>query len=841
MANSKAVIDKTGANIAEGQTKRKREFLSDALHIFTLFGFALAQPLFAPLSENATFFVAQYSRPVDIVSLVIFLCVLVPAFFVLLEAAAGLLGLRCRKGFHHFFAACLVAAAALPVLKRLPGAPGIALVALSAALGALFAVAYVRFGKVRFYLTLISPSILLFPALFLFNSPVHKLVFPEKAPLPTHGEIHSDIPVVMVVFDEMPVTSLMDEDRLIDPFRYPNFAALAGDSTWYRNATTVGDGTDLAVPAILTGMYPDPDLLPSSFDYPQNLFTLLGDAYNLNVREHTTHMCPEHLCKSIVSHKFTKRMFFLLTDVAVIYANIIIPKDLYGQLPGIANKWNNFNDDKAGIIDRVVIFKQFTDSIKPNKKPTLNFLHVSFPHRPFKYLPSGKHYTTMMTASLTTWSDDEFAVTMELQHHLLQLGYADKLLGELLEKLKGIDLYDRSLIVVTADHGISFRAGGHPRSISSTTYQDIIPVPLIIKKPFQKAPVVDDRNVESVDILPTLADFLDAKVPWETDGHSMLSPSFTERKMKVAYSKKKKDKFVFGPSIDEKYDTLKRKLNLFGSGSEPDGLYKIGPHKALIGQEAAQAGISGKEGGTVELNQASSYENVDPNAAFVPAQVSGYIEIDRAEDASIDLAIAINGTIRAVTRTFKTASGRKKFSAVVPESIFQAGQNRAEVFVVEEDGGKLSLLPTVSRARRTFAISSSPEGPETITASDGTSLHVVADIIMGHLDHIRVKGNFAEFSGWAADVESSEPPDTMLIFVNGEFLHSGPTNVMRYDVASLLDKESLVKTGFSYFLTSEHFLDTENLELRVFAALKRGVASEIKFNRTIIEVENKGP
>ena len=54
----------------------------------------------------------------------------------------------------------------------------------------------------------------------------------------------------MVIFDELPLTSLMDEKRQIDPVRYPNFAALADDGYWFRNATTVTDYTVQAVPAI---------------------------------------------------------------------------------------------------------------------------------------------------------------------------------------------------------------------------------------------------------------------------------------------------------------------------------------------------------------------------------------------------------------------------------------------------------------------------------------------------------------------------------------------------------------------------------------------------------------
>ena len=58
--------------------------------------------------------------------------------------------------------------------------------------------------------------------------------------------------------------------------RFPPFASLARDATWYRNATTVTDHTSRAVPAILSGERSDNDKLPVTSDYPDNLFTLLG-------------------------------------------------------------------------------------------------------------------------------------------------------------------------------------------------------------------------------------------------------------------------------------------------------------------------------------------------------------------------------------------------------------------------------------------------------------------------------------------------------------------------------------------------------------------------------------
>src|SRR5215211_5294153 len=59
---------------------------------------------------------------------------------------------------------------------------------------------------------------------------------------------------ILLIFDEFTSDSLLDRHGRIDPVRYPNFAALAADGTWFRNAFSVYDSTTKAVPLILDGL-----------------------------------------------------------------------------------------------------------------------------------------------------------------------------------------------------------------------------------------------------------------------------------------------------------------------------------------------------------------------------------------------------------------------------------------------------------------------------------------------------------------------------------------------------------------------------------------------------------
>ncbi len=232
-----------------------------ALHILTLCSFVLAQPLFDLTSRNAEFFIVRSSRPVDLFLLVLILTVLLPGFVVLIIWSIGLLSKKASRGLSFVTLLLLTTALASQLLTRLGDFPGLYHSMAALITGALILTVYQRFEPVRIYLTCLSPSVLIFPVLFLFYSPVKRIAFPEEYTLST-DRITASAPLVLIVFDELSVIDLMDEHRRIDPVRYPNFAALDQHSTWFRNATTVADLTTYAVPAILTGNYPDSDLFP---------------------------------------------------------------------------------------------------------------------------------------------------------------------------------------------------------------------------------------------------------------------------------------------------------------------------------------------------------------------------------------------------------------------------------------------------------------------------------------------------------------------------------------------------------------------------------------------------
>jgi len=118
--------------------------------------------------------------------------------------------------------------------------------------------------------------------------------------------------------------------------------------------------------------------------------------------------------------------------------------------------------------------------------------------------------------------------------------------------LKGLDLYDKSLFIVTSDHGVSYHPAAPGRKLKEVdgrviNAELILAVPLFIKLPFQKEGAVSDRDVQLIDLVPTIADVLKLQVPWPTAGRSVFQP-VTGARAKVAYNENGK-RFEFPDNL----------------------------------------------------------------------------------------------------------------------------------------------------------------------------------------------------------------------------------------------------------------------------------------------------
>ena len=90
----------------------------------------------------------------------------------------------------------------------------------------------------------------------------------------------------------------------------------------------------------------------------------------------------------------------------------------------------------------------------------------------------------------------------ELAQYYQSCARIDKGLGRLVSILKENDLYDKTLIVFTSDHGMAFSGG------KTTVYEPGLRVPFIVRDPYQKKRGTRSKALIShIDITPSLLDF----------------------------------------------------------------------------------------------------------------------------------------------------------------------------------------------------------------------------------------------------------------------------------------------------------------------------------------------
>lgn len=829
-------------------------FWTDALHLFALCGFAVAQPLFDLLGQNAEFFVAHRSDALDVLLLVLAVSVLLPAILTAFERLTLWIGPNVQRGIHLILVGLLVALIALPIVNRLSAVHSELTVAAAGATGLLGAIAYGRLPAVRSFASLLGLGAVAFPVLFLTLSPVSAIFLPSAGPLDSRAAIKDPKPIVLIVLDEFEATSLLDANKDIDAVRFPHFAALAKESSWFPKATTTWPETRRAVPAILTGREPrEPDALPTVRSHPNNLFTWLGDSYRMNVTETLTSLCPTNICREPSGAEGS--VAEVASDLSVIYLHIVLPRPLAAALlPPMDTSWKGFGRDGqgqgaagdhehadkrvTGYQDRGERFTAFIDSIRRGEPNTLHFLHILLPHVSYTYLPSGMSYRGGPTEGLanrglpdTVWVDEPHLPAVAYQRFLLQLGYVDTLVGRLVARLKAEGLYDDTLLMITSDHGKSFRPGQPKRLLTAENAADILHVPLFVKAPGQKAGQRNERHASNVDILPTIADVIGAELPWSMDGRSLVdasAPDRTELELRPLEDQRAVGRYTLSELTN--YPRLPWKLETFGSRTPLDRLSPVPAYQDFVGKPVASLPIDGVSRLAASSPQFDALQTVSPQAGLVPAHLQGGIL--GAAPGSQFLAFALNGQVQAVTRTTRWLDQSSYFSVMLPETAFKAGANALEIFEVKEVQGKITLSRVSTPVQEELRIVRNQSGAETLVATDGKVFEIKPDAVKGYLDAIDRTTRFSTVVGWAVNGTPLAPAARFALFVDGKQVYMGRPTLKRSDLVSFFGSQDVLESGFRFALPNDAI--KPNSTIRLFGLSDNGAASELTIDSSVL-------
>ena len=670
------------------------------LQVLALWTLAVAQPVYKTLGGEIEFFIAHDCQPLDLALFVLGLSLLVPLLLALACAALRPLSSRAYAGAHIGLCAALAGVFGLQAAKAVGAPAGLDLL-LAVAAALLTARGMARSAGFRRFLVVLSFSVLVCPVLFFNTGRISQLAMGVLNTDPVLPPVKATTPVVFIVFDEFPQYAILDRKGNVDASRFPNLATLAGQSTWYRYASATCDDTTVSVPAILTGTFPDPRRTPLISDHPKNLFTLLGATYQMKAEEFVTRLAPRGSGQTM-SDSLRDRLLLLAEDTGIYFLHIALPTRMGSAwLPSVEFSWSGFARPGNAREARAADFERFVSKIQPSERPVLYYKLVTLPHYPYVYLPSGQEYDNS-GAPVCDGLDDqvwrgEWEAQVALQRELLQSAFVDKLVGDLVARLKTVGLYDRCLLVITSDHGASFRGGVPHRQSTEDNLAEQLFVPLFIKEPGQKRGKVSLSNATSLDILPTVADILGISVPWETGGRSLRwAPDRPEgEKVFLGTLHAEKPTLFRAAAWEEAYQkTRTLAANLF---PEPglEGLYRIGPrHQELYGKSLETLAIGDPAAHEYELPFSGLLENVDPKAPFLPVRLKGDIAGAYQTEEPTPLAVAMHGKIAALSYLMRDGS----FDTLLDPALLRPGDNSVQLFVI--DGATLRPLLEKRRSYR---------------------------------------------------------------------------------------------------------------------------------------------
>lgn len=402
----------------------------------------------------------------------------------------------------------------------------------------------------------------------------------------------------------------------------PNIDKLAKDSIIFKNAFTTINTTDPSLTSIFTGNFPSSHGITShgvkvkkiqvekffklkekylqeilkDYNYKTLAFDFLDRWHKIGFDKYFQKYMPENESKI-----FSKLRFNKILEYCPPFINKL-KLWLRKRLKRVSNfvREDPFYCYKGDENYTNIALREIKNNKKKNS-PFFIFIHYWAVHLP--YIPplyclknvnisdykNEPNSSQIYNALKGEWNEVKyFKKALKSTQELLAnydacINFVDHEIGKILELLKQEDLYDKSIIIITADHGESLIE--HNIFFDHHGLYDVtIKIPLIIKFPHYSHKEINGF-VQSIDIFPTLIDYLKIPTSLPMNGRSMINLIENNKNIRDVifteeyYTEKKKSirtkrvKYIFseseidaickycgiihGDSIEELYDLEK--------------------------------------------------------------------------------------------------------------------------------------------------------------------------------------------------------------------------------------------------------------------------------------------
>lgn len=284
----------------------------------------------------------------------------------------------------------------------------------------------------------------------------------------------------------------------------PNLSALAGRGVRFGRCITQRTNTAASVATLMTGLYPPTNRTLNNRDLLQNFnFTMAELFRDEGFRTAAFVTVP------VVGPRFNFDQGFEQFNMLAFR----IPEDELAESRIVNRSAFNWLTNNAG--NRFFLWLHYKDPHSPYLVPEkYKGLYLDDP----KARAPGKNEMLMQGTEEARRENARYFISQ----YDAEIRFIDENLGRLFEKLEELGLWERTLVVLTADHGEGLGEHGEYFAHGGNCYEPTAGVPLIFIHPALPEGRLVTDTVSLVDVLPTLREFFGFGIAPGLQGQSLV-------------------------------------------------------------------------------------------------------------------------------------------------------------------------------------------------------------------------------------------------------------------------------------------------------------------------------
>jgi arylsulfatase A-like enzyme len=345
---------------------------------------------------------------------------------------------------------------------------------------------------------------------------------PLQAPFSTTSRNSKKNDVILIVLDAVNAKSL---SLYGGPAHTPNIEKLAQDSLTFNNCIASSSWTLPSHASLFSGYYPSEHLCILKNTKLNDRFDTLAEIFSAN--GYQTAALGANF--GWLNERFNLNQGFQVYDVSgnigsisrlpfhpllqtFSYATNIYPKSMLNYKVAEDMVDESIHQLETLSESPFFFFLNLFDAHSPYRPPYT--FASTYTNKKLSSLYRFKQLMKYFSGSHTKSSWDSYL----LSQYYGEITYLDSKLGKLFDYLKSKNLYDSTLIVITADHGELFGKNGFYEHNNCPMYEGLVKIPLIVKTPFSKMVGIDNNTINLTDVFSTVLHLSNLPIPQGSSG-----------------------------------------------------------------------------------------------------------------------------------------------------------------------------------------------------------------------------------------------------------------------------------------------------------------------------------